>query len=233
MPGGAEALVHWRGTVEDLAKAGLIDPMVCFDLDLENMFCRVEWPEIRDAVRKHFSAALPWMEWCHEEPEIVELPSGGEHEVNRGAGQGDVYGSTACGLSLGERVVEHRRRFRGTREDAGTVEADGAVDEWFVDDGQGLVVLKHADLWLRSVDKAIADLGGRRKHGVGCKSHARLLCTPQFAAANSSWASPYIRDTCVVEACTVAPKVLGVHIGDEDVCSGDMRKNFGEGPSLS
>ena len=57
--------------------------------------------------------------------------------MNRGAGQGDVYGSTACGLSLGERVVEHRHRFRGTREDAGTAEADGAVDEWFIDDGQG------------------------------------------------------------------------------------------------
>ncbi len=222
MPGGAEALVHWRGTVEELAKSGVIDPMVAFDLDLENMFCRVEWPEIRAAAQKHFEEAYKWLEWCHEEPEVIQLPNGAEHAVNRGAGQGDVYGSTACGLSLGERVLEHRERFNGTREDIATTEAAGAVDEWFIDDGQAFVFVRHADLWLRSVDKAIADLGGRRKRGEGCKSHARLLCPLDFAAANPSWASPYIRDTCIVESCAVPPKALGVHIGDEDVCSEDL-----------
>ena len=42
MPGGTEALVHWRSTMEELAKAGDTDPMVFFDLDLENMFCQSE-----------------------------------------------------------------------------------------------------------------------------------------------------------------------------------------------
>ena len=45
MPGGAEALVHWRGVVEERALAGAIEPMVAFDLDLANMLGRgVEWP---------------------------------------------------------------------------------------------------------------------------------------------------------------------------------------------
>eukprot|EP00973_Karenia_brevis_P057003 7929184-Karenia_brevis.AAC.1 len=36
MPGGAEALVHWRACVEDLALSGAIGPLVAFDLDLAN-----------------------------------------------------------------------------------------------------------------------------------------------------------------------------------------------------
>ena len=35
MPGGCEALVHWRSTVEELAINGAIEPVVAFDLDLK------------------------------------------------------------------------------------------------------------------------------------------------------------------------------------------------------
>ena len=42
LPGGAEALVHWRSSVEELALQGKIGPLVVFDLDLKNMFGSVE-----------------------------------------------------------------------------------------------------------------------------------------------------------------------------------------------
>ena len=59
------------------------------------------------------------------------LPSGDEHLVDRGAGQGDVYGSTSCALALGERMQEHSGRFRAFQQlEAGS--PSGAVEEWFI-----------------------------------------------------------------------------------------------------
>lgn len=179
MPGGAEALVHWRDTVEMLALQGHIPPVVAFDLDLANMLCNVDWDEIRAAVGKNFEEARAWIEWCHREPEVVVLPSGTEHAVNLGAGQGDVYGFTSCALSLGERIEGHRLRFRNT-QGRGESDATGAVEEWFVDDGQGFVRLELADMWLQSVDKAITDLGGHRAEGAMCKK-----AMPDFHAPSS------------------------------------------------
>ena len=124
-----------------------------------------------------------------------------------------MYGSTNCALAMGKRLGQHRQRF-----------GSNAVDEWFIDDGQAFVGAHHADAWLRSVDQAIAELGGHRATGDECKSHARLLCTPQFAADNPDWASPYVRRTCVVGRATDAPKVLGVHLGGAEVCNADMDK---------
>lgn len=224
MPGGAEALVHWRDTVESLALQGSIDPVVAFDLDLANMFCSIEWPEIRAAVSKHFAEARPWIEWSHQEPEVVELPCGATHEVNRGAGQGDVFGSANSALALGERVLEHRERFPGMCSTSAPLSGPGAVDEWFIDDGQAFVRPEFADAWLRSVDQAIADLGGSRGQGVACKSHARLLCTRQHAATHPDWASLYIRETCIVEDGLLSPKVLGVHLGSNEACNADLER---------
>ncbi|CAE7187565.1 unnamed protein product [Symbiodinium necroappetens] len=67
-PGGAEALVHWRNTIETLVLRGCTPLMVAFDLDLANMFGGIEWPEIRAAVHRHFPEAAPWVTWCHAEP---------------------------------------------------------------------------------------------------------------------------------------------------------------------
>ena len=44
MPSGAEALVHWRGLMEEQAMQGKTPPLVAFDLDLANMFGSAEWP---------------------------------------------------------------------------------------------------------------------------------------------------------------------------------------------
>ena len=90
LPGGAEALVHWRSTIEDLASQGVIEPLVCFDLDLKNMFGSIEWPSIRAFVAAHFEDAAAWTEWTHREPAIVQFPHGAEAIVDRGAEHGDT-----------------------------------------------------------------------------------------------------------------------------------------------
>ncbi len=63
MPGGCEALVHWRSAVEEIALSGAIEPLVAFDLDLTNMFGSIEWPEIRAAVDRDFQEASAWLRW--------------------------------------------------------------------------------------------------------------------------------------------------------------------------
>lgn len=82
MPGGTEALVHRTGMVESLALESRIPPMVCFDLDLANIFGNIEWAEIRGAVAKHSPEAGSWVERSHQVPEAVVLLSGVEHLVN-------------------------------------------------------------------------------------------------------------------------------------------------------
>jgi hypothetical protein len=59
MPGGAEALVHWRATVEQAARQGLIPAVVVADIDMENFFNSVEWEAIRESIQKHFPEASP------------------------------------------------------------------------------------------------------------------------------------------------------------------------------
>ena len=68
MPGSAEALSHWRCTIEELIRDGTIEPMLATDLDLVNMFGSVEWPAIRVALGEHLPEALPWTTWHHQQP---------------------------------------------------------------------------------------------------------------------------------------------------------------------
>lgn len=84
----------------------------------------------------------------------VELPGGGTVFSNRGAGQGDVYGSSTSSLTLGGHVAEHRRTFAASRPQ----QPMGAVDEWFTDDGQAFMKPELANVWLQSVDRAISTL---------------------------------------------------------------------------
>ena len=175
MPGGCEALVHWRSTVEELAISGAIEPVVAFDLDLKNMFCSIEWAEIRAAVDRDFEEASAWFRWQHEAPDEIELPGGSVVLADRGAGQGDVYGSSTSSLTLGGRIMEHRASFAQARSQ----QPCGAVDEWFIDDNQSFVKPEVTEAWLQSVDRAIAAFGGERAHGEECKSTARLLCPPR------------------------------------------------------
>ena len=220
MPGGAEALVHWRATVEELARNGLIEPLVAFDLDLSNMFGTIEWAEIREAAAADFPESSNWLEWQHSTVDEVELPSGSVAYTDRGAGQGDVYGSTHSSLALGRRMLQHRERFSQTRPNQPT----GAADEWFIDDGQAFVKPELAESWLQSVDRAIQAFGGRREAGAECKSVARLLCPPGQETVHQGWAGPHIHATCKVLDAAVAPKVLGACIGNTREVTAEFRR---------
>jgi hypothetical protein len=66
MPGSCEALAHWRGTIEELILAGVLDPMIAVVIDLVNMFGNVEWSSIRAALQEHFPEALPRTSWQHQ-----------------------------------------------------------------------------------------------------------------------------------------------------------------------
>ena len=210
MPGGGEALVHWRGLIEELAMEGAIQPLVAFDLDLSNMYGTIEWPKIRDAVSKHFQDAEPWVNWAHQKVESIELQGGGTAYSDRGAGQGDVYGATTSSLVLWEAIQQHRGRMCSAMESVRT----GAVDEWYIDDGQGFVSVALAERWLKSIDQAIASVGGRKeKPGAECKSVARLICPAACVSECSGWESGYIERTCKVQPSTTAPKVLGNRLG--------------------
>ena len=107
MPGSCEALAHWRGTIEELILAGVLDPMIAVDIDLVNMFGNVEWSSIRAALQEHFPEALPWTSWQHQQPSATRLPSGTEFHTNKGAEQGDVFGSVQSTLALGEARKQH------------------------------------------------------------------------------------------------------------------------------
>mmetsp|Transcript_77243 Transcript_77243/g.173268 ORF Transcript_77243/g.173268 Transcript_77243/m.173268 type:complete len:110 (+) Transcript_77243:118-447(+) len=87
MPGGAEAPVYWRDTLEEMAIAGLVPPLVAFDLDLQNMFGSVVWLCIREAINGHLQEASAWTEWAHQQPSVIQLPCGDEVAQDRGSEQ--------------------------------------------------------------------------------------------------------------------------------------------------
>ena len=222
MPGGAEALVHWRGLIEELALTGAIEPLVAFDLDLANMFGSIEWPAIRNAIAKHFPEAEAWVQWEHAAVEEIELPSGGVAYGDRGAGQGDVFGPTKASLALGE-AVTHARPGMALESNGTTGDRIGASDEWFMDDGQAFVKPHVASNWLRKMDTAIESFGGRREIGRESKSVARLLCPPGRVREFDGWSSGYIESTCKVRQASSPPKVLGALVGDQAVTTEHFR----------
>ena len=59
LPGGAEALAHWRAIVEEAAKAGVIRPVATADFDMKNFFNSVEWGAIRRSVQEHLEVVAP------------------------------------------------------------------------------------------------------------------------------------------------------------------------------
>ncbi|CAK0886405.1 unnamed protein product [Prorocentrum cordatum] len=213
MPGGAEALVHWGGHVEETAMDGTLEPLVAFDLDLENMFGIIEWAEIREAVRRDLEEAEGWFQWEHETPEEIELPSGDVAVSDRGAGQGGVFGSSISSLTFGHRIGVHMQRHQGSLGDDPSA---GAVGEWFIDGGQAFVRPAQASAWLRSVDAALAAFGGRRSTGAACKSVAWLLCPEARMTEFQGWANGYISDTCRVEEAATAPKAAWASIMELD-----------------
>ena len=93
VPGACEALGHWGGTAEELVLAGATEPLVAADLDMVNFFCSCEWPSIRDALGQEMPEILAWTEWQHDHEAATVLPIGEVFAFDRGAGQGDGFGT--------------------------------------------------------------------------------------------------------------------------------------------
>ena len=134
-----------------------------------------------------------WTEWQHEEANAVVLPSGEEVLADRGAGQGDGFGS----LQASSVLAYHRPLWsRGP----GGQPVPGACDEWFIDDGQVMIRPAIFDSWLRALDAALARFGASRGSIAAgtAKSSACLLAPPDRRATYAGWDTPYVRATCVV-----------------------------------
>ena len=224
VPGGAEALVHWRSTTEALARSGRIDALVAFDIDLTNMFGSLEWPRIRESIQRHFEEAAAWTNWQHKQTAEVQLPGGGVVKVNRGAEQGDPQGPVQSTLTLGDAVLDARRKIQDNLRPASgeTASRIGASDEWFIDDGQAFVKPSLADLWLRTLDEALVGIGACRSVGSECKSVARLVCPVGDEGRYGGWDTPYIRSTCRVLDSSEPVKVLGAMIGSDAATTARM-----------
>ena len=188
MPGGTEACVHWRNTLEELAKAGAIPALVAMDLDCCNMFGSLEWPSIRAAVEKHFVEISPWTCWAHQQPAESLLPGGGTAAADRGAEQGDPFGTAQSVLTLGEARSQAFTYFEGQARGS----RSGVCDQWFVDDGQALVKPELVDTWLRCLDRALAVVGATRGEGEDVKSKARLLCPVGLESSFNGWDTEYV-----------------------------------------
>ena len=119
-------MVHFRSTVEELALRGDIPALVAIDVDLVNMFGSVEWDEMRGAVdAAEFPELASWMEWHHRQATATVLPSGEEFTTDRGAEQGDGFGTVQAGRTPGK-----------ARSAALNSPTKLACEEWYVDDGQ-------------------------------------------------------------------------------------------------
>ena len=59
IPGGADALVHFRSVFEDVLQADSGPALAVLDLDLRNAFPSFEWDAIHEAVKEFAPSLLP------------------------------------------------------------------------------------------------------------------------------------------------------------------------------
>ena len=109
-PGGAEALYHWRSTLEEVASTGVMGDLAIIDVDLANCFGSIEWWGVKQAYAGAMPDMLLWENWICAKPARVRLPCGEWHEVDRGAGQGEADGPLKAAMALGMVVENGGRR---------------------------------------------------------------------------------------------------------------------------
>ena len=76
IPGGADAMVHFRTAVEEALRADAGPALALLDLDLQNAFPRFEWDAIRRGATELVPEIADWTSLCHGSPANVLLPSG-------------------------------------------------------------------------------------------------------------------------------------------------------------
>ena len=158
VPGGCEALIHFRLNLEESLKIDAGAALVILDLDIRNAFPSFEWDSIRAGVEKHAPSIKNWTRWCHAEDNLVFLPCGSTTRSNRGAEQGDPLGSLYCGVALLDVVERTRTRMQSILN----ADTDIFFDAWYMDDGQIVLQPQHVDLFLSMFDEELKKIGATR-----------------------------------------------------------------------
>ena len=77
MPGGAEALVHTRETIEATVQSDHAHGVwACIDVDFQNAFPSLYQESIDSAVGDRIPELQPWSHWCQDNCGIIFRPSG-------------------------------------------------------------------------------------------------------------------------------------------------------------
>ena len=129
MPGGAEALFHARGSIEELAASGVMGPLAVADVDMVKSFPSVEWQSVLEVYDAELPSMAAWERWATEQPVSATFPSGGQTVIDRGAGQGEPDGRLNASVPLGRAVDVGKRRPHSPL-------ASEIVDFWFLGDDQ-------------------------------------------------------------------------------------------------
>ena len=219
LPGGAEVLVHLRSVVESALQRGDCTPVAVLDVDFKNAFPSFEWDSIRRSMAKHFPEILPWTSWCHSEPGLVYLPSGGTVRIDRGAEQGDPLGSLYCAVVMAD-VAEATRHAMSESEQSCESQEEQTLqsrfrDFWYIDDGQVYCCPSLVDRYLRTLDYEASKCGASRGTGADIKSTVRLVGRSDLLAeVDCDWVTDYVANTCKVLEPNATVEVLGVVVGD-------------------
>ena len=208
LPGGAEALIHLRRSLEHAA-ASSDECIALLDLDLRNAFPSLEWPAIRAAVKKWMPELGPWTQWIHGAAGRVQLPCGTWIVADRGAEQGDPLGPLYCALTLLDCAAAAR--------EACSAAGHWCWDAWFMDDGQVALPPAAAEIYVEAFDRALARVGGSRVGADGKKKSTGKLLGSAAALAE---APPDWFDR-LAQSCDLLPPapggvVLGVGITAAD-----------------
>ena len=219
VPGGAEALIHWRGLVDEGARTGLVSGLVVADLDMENFFNSVEWKAIRASIDAHLPEIRDTVAWEQAEPGTTVLNDGTDILFDRGAEQGETLGPTKAAMPLGDARDRVETRLPATVH---------ACDNWFIDDGVLVCRPEDFDSWLRAFDDEVHKIGVTRGSGPDVKSAAKLVCAPGEENRYIGLDTPYVRDTCKVLQPNCASEYLGAIVGDRNDAAHSVRATFGK-----
>ena len=218
MPGGAEALVHTRETIEATIRS---DPAhgvwACIDVDFQNAFPSLRHESIDTAVGDRIPELQPWSRWCQDNCGIIFLPCGDKYQARRGAEQGDPLASMQCGCVIAD-VVDLALADMRTQKPQGVDLA--CFGFWYADDGQYFCRLCDVDLFLRCLDRAAALAGLSRGTGHDVKSTVRCIGASIAVCIfhetqEENWITDKIRDTCQILEPNCSIEVLGTVIGSQ------------------
>ncbi|CAK0854119.1 unnamed protein product, partial [Prorocentrum cordatum] len=185
-------------------------------LSLESRIGNAMIEVIQEAIREEVPDLLRWAEWGQAEPAEVFLPNGGSVEVDRGAEQGDPFGSTRCGATLRRRVSEARVALAGAVQ---------VWDCWFAGDGQVFCRRAAADRVFAVLGAAAARCGIARATGVDAKTTVKLMCRPSFVAELcDAWAALNTANACKILPPSAGAEMLGPPIGDADFVGAFVRE---------